>query len=64
MNTIKAVKNSRTQWVTAPTILSLREALNTLESEGISIHELLTITHLANQLGTFVIETLSDQIIN
>ena len=59
---MKATKNPRTQWVTAPTIASLREALNMLESEGMSIHESITITHLANELGTFVIEGLSDKV--
>ena len=62
MYIMKTLKNPRTQWVTAPTIMSLREALNTLENEGMSIHELLTITHLANELGTFVIEGLSDKV--
>jgi len=52
--------NLSTQWVTAPTIASLREALNTLESAGMPTNKLLTISHLANQLGTFVIEGLND----
>ena len=50
-----------TAWVTVPTIHKLRIALKEMEMSGVSVDSPLTISHLANALGTFVIRELNTE---
>lgn len=53
--------NEATAWVTVPTIRKLRVALQEMETAGVSEHSPLTISHLANAPGTFVISELNTE---
>jgi hypothetical protein len=50
-----------TAWVTVPTIRKLRVALDELQAAGVPENSPLTISHLANALGTFVISELKEK---
>jgi len=52
------VKVSTSEWVTVPTIESIRAALLKMEGAGIASDTPLNIAHLANSPGTFVFEEL------
>lgn len=51
-------KVSTSEWVTVPTIESVRAALLKMENAGISLDAPLNIVHLSNAPGTFVFEEL------
>jgi hypothetical protein len=53
--------NEASAWVTVPTISKLRVALDQMEAAGVDVESPLTISHLANALGTFVISELQGQ---
>lgn len=52
------VKVSTSEWVTSPTIDSIRAALLRMEHAGVGKDVPLNIVHLANAPGTFVFEEL------
>ena len=47
--------------ITVPTISKLRIALKEMEMSGVNVDSPLTISHLANALGTFVIRELNTE---
>lgn len=53
--------NEATAWVTVPTIHKLRIALKEMEMSGVNVDSPLTISHLANALGTFVVSELNTE---
>ena len=60
MNT-NLIKVSTSEWVTVPTIESVRAALLKMENAGISPDAPLNIVHLSNAPGTFVFEELRNR---
>lgn len=56
-----AIEETNSAWVTMPTISKLRVALDEMQAAGVPEDSPLTIAHLANALGTFVIRELKGQ---
>lgn len=53
------VKNTTSEYVTVPTINSIKDALLRMEHRGVGGDVPLNIVHLANAPGTFVFEELN-----
>ncbi len=53
------VKNTTSEWITVPTINSIRTALLNMEHSGVGGDVPLNIVHLTNAPGTFVFEELN-----
>lgn len=59
-STFILTNSGRGAWVTYPNIATLREVLDLMEQHGVAVDEPLTISHLANALGTFTFRPLHD----
>lgn len=57
---ILTTRGGRGAWVYAPNITTIREIMDTMEAAGVALDEPLTISHLANALGTFTFQPLND----